>query len=81
LYQEINTNNLKLAKMNNLKLKQKATVTTISNRSFLNFFNSKEIYSIKGFDTQRKAKNYAKKWNIDLFETLPSEVKEFEYCN
>jgi hypothetical protein len=46
---------------------------------FLNFFNSKEIYSIKGFDTARKAANYAKKWNIEVFAELPSEVKQFEY--
>ena len=57
----------------------KATITTISNRSFLNFYNSKEIYSIKGFDTARKAANYAKKWNIEVSETLPTNVKQFEY--
>lgn len=59
----------------------KATITTIGNRTFLNFFNSKEIYSIKGFDTVRKANNYAKKWNIEVFATLPQGVTEFEYCN
>jgi len=57
----------------------KATITTISNMSFLNFFNSKIIYSIKGFDTVRKANNYAKKWNIEVFAELPKEVKQFTY--
>ncbi len=44
-------------------------------------FNSKEIYSIKGFDTVRKAKNYAKKYGYAIFEKLPDGVKDFEYCN
>jgi hypothetical protein len=59
----------------------KATITTLSNTVFLNFFNSKEIYSIKGFDTIRKAKNYANKFGYTIYDNLPSEVKEFEYCN
>jgi len=57
----------------------KATITTIQNMSFLNFFNSKEIFSVKGFDTERKAKNYAKKFNIEIFSTLPNGIKDFEY--
>ena len=57
----------------------KATITTQSNRVFLNFFNSKEIYSIKGFDTVRKASNYAKKWGYEIYSKLPIEVKEFQY--
>jgi hypothetical protein len=59
----------------------KATITTISNRCFLNFFNSKEVYSIKGFDTVRKANNYAKKYGYTIFEKLPEGVKDFRYCN
>jgi hypothetical protein len=59
----------------------KATIKTIGNQSFLDFFNSKEVYSVKGFDTVRKAKNYAKKYGYELFEKLPEGVKEFEYCN
>lgn len=57
----------------------KVTITTISNRVFLNFFNSKEIYSIKGFDTLRKAKNFARKFGYEVFETLPQGIKEFQY--
>ena len=57
----------------------KATITTVGNMSYLDFFNSKEVYTVKGFDTERKAKNYAKKWGIVLFDKLPENVKEFQY--
>ena len=59
----------------------KATITTISNMCFLNFFNSKEVYSVKGFDTVRKAKNYATKYGYELFDKLPNGVSDFDYCN
>ena len=59
----------------------KATITTISNKCFLNCFNSKEIYPVKGFDTVRKANNYAKKYSIEVFETLPTNVSEFNRCD
>lgn len=59
----------------------KATITTLGNMVFLNFFNSKEIYSVKGFDTVRKAINYAKKYGYTVYEKLPEGVREFEYCN
>jgi hypothetical protein len=59
----------------------KAIITTVSNMSFLEFFNSKEVYSVKRFDTVRKASNYAKKYSIELFEKLPDGVGQFEYCN
>lgn len=59
----------------------KAVITTISNRCFLNFFNSKEVYSVKGFDTVRKATNYAKKCGCTLFDSLPDGISDFEYCN
>jgi hypothetical protein len=59
----------------------KATITQMGNQVFLNFFNSTEIFTVKGFDTERKATNYAKKYGITLFSELPSGVKEFEYCN
>ena len=59
----------------------KATITTIGNQAFLNFFNSKEVYSIKGFDTVRKATNYAKKYGYTIYDKLPEGVKDFEYCN
>jgi hypothetical protein len=58
-----------------------ATISTLGNMSFLNFFNSKEVFSIKGFDTERKAKNYARKYGYTVFEKLPEGVKCFEYCN
>lgn len=59
----------------------KATITTISNMCFLNFFNSKEVYSVKGFDTVRKATNYAKKYGYTLHNTLPEGVNDFQYNN
>lgn len=58
-----------------------AIITTTGNQSFLEFFNSKEVYSVKGFDTARKAKNYATKWNIKIHENLPVGVSEFQYCD
>ena len=59
----------------------KATITTLGNMVFLNFFNSKEIYSVKGFDTIRKANNYANKYGYTIFAELPQGVIEFQYCN
>ena len=38
----------------------KATVTTIGNQTFLNIFNSCEIFSVKGFDTERKQETLLK---------------------
>ena len=57
----------------------KATIRTYGNMTFMDFFNSSSVFSIKGFDTVKKAKNYAKKWNIEVFESLPTGVKEFQY--
>lgn len=57
------------------------TITKIANMAFLNFFNSKEVYSVKGFDTVRKAANYAKKYGYKIHETLPQGVNDFQYCN
>lgn len=56
-------------------------IKTFGNQTFLNFFNSKEIYSVKGFDTVRKAKNYATKYGYTIFETLPEGISEFENAN
>jgi hypothetical protein len=72
LHHQIKTNNLNPYKM-------KATITTIGNQTFLNFFNSKEIYSIKGFDTVRKANNYAKKYGYTIYSELPTGVSDFQY--
>ena len=58
-----------------------AYISTISNMCFLNFFNSKSVYSVKGFDTVRKASNYAKKFNIKLHDARPEGVNDFEYCD
>jgi hypothetical protein len=58
-----------------------ATITTIGNQVFLNFFNSKSVYSVKGFDTIRKAKNYANKYGYKIFNELPIGVNDFEYCD
>jgi hypothetical protein len=56
----------------------KATITQIANMVFLNYFNSKEIYTVQGFDTIRKAKNYCNKYGITIFGELPSGVAEFQ---
>jgi hypothetical protein len=59
----------------------KVYITEISNMCFLNFFNSKEVFSVKGFDTVRKAKNYANKCGYELFESKPEHIADFEYCD
>jgi len=41
---------------------------TYSNVFRLVFFNSKEVFNIKYFDTERQAKNYCKKYNVTLVE-------------
>lgn len=56
-----------------------ATIRIFGNMIYLDFFNSSEVYSIKGFDTLRKAKNYARKYNITLVDKMPNKIKEFEY--
>lgn len=58
-----------------------AYISEIGNRAFLNFYNSTRVYSIKGFDTVRKAKNYANKYGYTLTETKPSFIKEYEYVD
>ena len=60
---------------------QNAISYQIGNRAFLGFFNSKEVYSIKGFDTIKKANNYAKKWGYTLHTELPLGVNQFENNN
>ncbi len=57
------------------------SIKTIGNQTFLDFFNSKEVYSIKGFDTPRKAKNYATKYGHTIHTAIPSGIKDFEYCD
>lgn len=50
----------------------KAQITETKNGfTTLNFYNSKEVYSRKSFDTKRKALNYAKKYNIELTDSFP----------
>ena len=56
-----------------------ATIRIFGNMIYLDFFNSSEVYSIKGFDTLRKAKNYARKFNITLVDKIPKTIKDFEY--
>lgn len=48
--------------------------TTQNGYTFLNFFNSKEVYARQGFDTKKKAINYAKKFNIELTEVLCENI-------
>lgn len=59
----------------------KVVISKVGNMFFLDFFNSKEVYNVKGFDTLKKAKNYANKWNYQIFETLPEGVKGYENDN
>lgn len=55
-----------------------AYISEIGNMVFLNFYNSSSVYNIKGFDTVRKAKNYANKYGYTLTEKKPSLIKEYE---
>jgi hypothetical protein len=60
---------------------KKVFIKRYGNMVFLNFFNSKEIYSVKGFDTDRKARNWAKKYGYEVLEQLPAGVSEYENVN
>jgi len=57
--------------------------TTANGYTFLKFYNSKEVYYIKGFDTERKAKNYAKKTGAELTNELPEniDIQSISYMN
>lgn len=48
--------------------------TTANGYTFLKFYNSTEIYYIQGFDTLKKAINYAKKNAINLTDELPKHI-------
>ena len=53
----------------------KAQIKTLKNGyTFLNFFNSTEVYARQGFDSLRKALNYAKKYGVELHETMPNSI-------
>jgi len=53
----------------------KAQIKTLQNGyTFLNFFNTKEVYARQGFDTNRKALNYAKKYSVVVVDTMPEEI-------
>ena len=65
--------------LNQLIIMTQATIRIFGNMIYLDFFNSSEVYSIKGFDTLRKAKNYARKFNITLVDKMSNKIKEFEY--
>jgi len=53
----------------------KAQIKTLANGyTFLNFFNTKEVYARQGFDSKKKALNYAKKYSTELVETMPEEI-------
>jgi uncharacterized Fe-S cluster-containing radical SAM superfamily protein len=47
---------------------------TANGYTFLNFFNSTEVYSRKGFDSKRKALNYAKKYGYTVYTEMPMNV-------
>lgn len=48
---------------------------------FLHYFNTTEVYSLNVFTTERKARNYAKKWGYTLVDKLPDGVKEYDQRN
>jgi hypothetical protein len=59
-----------------------ATINETNNMIALCFYNSKEIYSIKYFDTKRKAQNYAKKYNVQITDDNKQlEVNQYLYNN
>lgn len=49
-----------------------ATLVKKGNMFIMEFFNSKEVYDIKLFETERKAKNYAKKWDVKIHDSRPN---------
>lgn len=55
--------------------------TTANGYTFLHFYNSTEVYSMQGFDTQRKARNYAKRHNVELTEVWPVGIQRFNNDN
>ena len=59
----------------------KVAIKQIGNQFYLDFFNSKEVYSIKSFDTERRALNFVKKYNCELYQVLPFGIKGFENNN
>ena len=56
----------------------KAALKQVNNNFSLTFFNSKEVYDIKFFDTKRKALNYAKKYNV-VIEEKELSVEKADY--
>lgn len=52
-----------------------ASLKQVNNVFSLYFFNSKEVYDIKFFDTKRKALNYAKKYNVTIEEKELTQQK------
>ena len=59
----------------------KVAIKQIGNQFYLDFFNSKEVYSIKSFDTERRALNFVKKYNCELYHVLPFGITGFENNN
>lgn len=55
-----------------------AVARQIGNMAFLDLFNSRSVFAVKGFDTIRKAKNYAKKCGYQLHDQLPEGVAEYQ---
>lgn len=60
-------------------MEEKAYLRKLGKIYFLDFYNSQEVYSIKAFESERKALNYAKKYAIKLTDKKPDTIKEFEY--
>ena len=47
----------------------------------MNFFNSKEVYSQKYFDSMKKAQNYCKKYNYAIISKLPENIDYLSIYN
>lgn len=52
-----------------------AIKVTANGYSFLHFFNKSEVYSLKGFNTENKARNYAKKYGYTVHDAIPANVR------
>lgn len=54
-------------------------IRKVGNMVFADHFNSSEIFLVKGFDTERKARNYAKRNGYKVVDEIPETVSEFQY--
>lgn len=48
---------------------------TANGVTFLNFFNMTECYFTKSFQTEKIARNYAIRFDYQVFEKMPEHIK------